>query len=220
MIILKEIGVLLRKEFMLEWKQKYAFNGLLMYVLCMVVVISLAFVNKLNPLTWNIIYWIIILFVAINSVAKSFLSESSGQSLYLYSLASPTAIILSKLIYNLFLLTIVSTVALFSYSFLSEVRVEKMGLMLLITLMGSAAMSANLTLVTAIASKAANRGTLMAVLSFPLLIPVLLVLIRLSRYAVEGLDAGLSSDSYLMLGGITLVLTVVSVILFPFVWRD
>lgn len=220
MTVLKEIGVLLRKEFMLEWKQKYAFNGLLMYVLCMVVVISLAFVNKLNPLTWNIIYWIIMLFVAINSVAKSFLSESPGQALYLYGIASPRAIILSKLIYNLFLLGIVSTVALFSYSFLSEVRVENMGLMILITLMGSAAMSANLTLVTAIASKAANRGTLMAVLSFPLLIPVLLVLIRLSRYAVEGLDAGLSSDSYLMLGGITLVLTVISVILFPFVWRD
>lgn len=220
MVVLKEIGVLLRKEFMLEWKQKYAFNGLIMYVLCMVVVISLAFVNKLNPLTWNIIYWIIMLFVAINSVAKSFLSESSGQSLYLYGIASPRAIILSKLIYNLFLLGIVSTVALFSYSFLSEVRVENMGLMVLVTLMGSAAMSANLTLVTAIASKAANRGTLMAVLSFPLLIPVLLVLIRLSRYAVEGLDAGLSADSYLMLGGITGVLTVVSVILFPFVWRD
>ncbi|MCI4671528.1 MAG: heme exporter protein CcmB [Bacteroidia bacterium] len=220
MIILREIGVLLRKEFMLEWKQKYAFNGLIMYVLCMVVVISLAFVNKLNPLTWNIIYWIIMLFVAINSVAKSFLSESSGQSLYLYGIASPTSIILSKLIYNLFLLGMVSIVALFSYSFLSDVRVEKMGMMILITLMGSMAMSANLTLVTAIASKAANQGTLMAVLSFPLLVPVLLVLIRLSRYAVEGFDAGLSSDSYLMLGGITVVLTIVSVILFPFVWRD
>jgi len=220
MVLLKEILILLKKELLLEWKQKYAFNGLIMYVLCMVVVISLAFVNKLNPLTWNIIFWIIMLFVAINSVAKSFLSESPGQGLYLYGVVSPSAIIISKLIYNLLLLAVVSTVALFSYSFLSEVRVEKLGLMLLITLMGSAALSANLTLVTAIASKAANRGTLMAVLSFPLLVPVLLVLIRLSRYAVEGLDAGLSSDSYLLLLGITAVLSVISVILFPFVWRD
>ncbi len=220
MVLLKEILILLKKELLLEWKQKYAFNGLIMYVLCMVVVISLAFVNKLNPLIWNIIFWIIMLFVAINSVAKSFLSESPGQGLYLYGVVSPSAIIISKLIYNLLLLAVVSTVALFSYSFLSEVRVEKLGLMLLITLMGSAALSANLTLVTAIASKAANRGTLMAVLSFPLLVPVFLVLIRLSRYAVEGLDAGLSSDSYLLLLGITAVLSVISVILFPFVWRD
>jgi len=220
MVLLTEILILLKKELLLEWKQQYAFNGLIMYVLCMVVVISLAFVNKLNPLTWNIIFWIIMLFVAINSVAKSFLSESPGQGLYLYGVVSPSAIIISKLIYNLLLLAVVSTVALFSYSFLSEVRVEKLGLMLLITLMGSAALSANLTLVTAIASKAANRGTLMAVLSFPLLVPVLLVLIRLSRYAVEGLDAGLSSDSYLLLLGITAVLSVISVILFPFVWRD
>ncbi|MEO0895415.1 MAG: heme exporter protein CcmB [Bacteroidota bacterium] len=218
--MLREILTLLKKELMMEWKQKYAFNGLIMYVLCMVVVISLAFVNKLNPLTWNIIYWIIMLFVAINSVAKSFLSESTGQSLYLYSVVSPTSLIISKLIYNSLLLVIVAMVALLSYSFLSEVQVANVPLMLGIVSLGSMALSANLTLVTAIAAKAANRGTLMAVLSFPLMVPVLLVLIRLSNYAVQGLEGNFSYDSLGLLLGITFTMSALSVILFPFVWRD
>ncbi|MEL6696219.1 MAG: heme exporter protein CcmB [Bacteroidota bacterium] len=219
-MVLKEILILLRKELMLEWKQKYAINGLLLYVLCMVVVISLAFLNKLNPLTWNIIFWIIMLFVAINAVAKSFMSERSGHMLYLYSVVSPTSIILAKTIYNLGLLGLVSIVALFSFAFLNQIQLANVGAMVGITLLGSAALSSNLTLVSAIASKAANRGTLLAVLSFPLLVPVLLVLISLSRYAIEGFEGLLTQDRFLLVGGMAAVLTVVSVILFPFVWRD
>ncbi|MEL6624406.1 MAG: heme exporter protein CcmB [Bacteroidota bacterium] len=219
-MVLKEILILLRKELMLEWKQKYAINGLLLYVLCMVVVISLAFLNKLNPLTWNIIFWIIMLFVAINAVAKSFMSERSGHMLYLYSVVSPISIILAKTIYNLGLLGLVSIVALFSFAFLNQIQLANVGAMVGITLLGSAALSSNLTLVSAIASKAANRGTLLAVLSFPLLVPVLLVLISLSRYAIEGFEGLLTQDRFLLVGGMAAVLTVVSVILFPFVWRD
>ncbi|MEM8888018.1 MAG: heme exporter protein CcmB [Bacteroidota bacterium] len=222
--MLQEIRNLIRKELLIEWKQKYAFNGLLLYVLCMVVVISLAFKGNLNPLTWNIVYWIIILFVAINAVAKSFMGERQGQLLYQYTLANPAAIIIAKLVYNMVLLCLVALISLYSYGFLSGIKIADWPLMLSIVLLGCATLSANLTLVTAIAAKAENRATLLAVLSFPLLVPVLLILIRLSRYAVEGKEGGLlienSYDQLFMIGGMSVVLWVLSVILFPFVWRD
>ncbi|MEL6256912.1 MAG: heme exporter protein CcmB [Bacteroidota bacterium] len=222
--MLQEIRNLISKELLIEWKQKYAFNGLLLYVLCMVVVISLAFKGNLNPLTWNIVYWIIILFVAINAVAKSFMGERQGQLLYQYTLANPAAIIIAKLVYNMVLLCLVALISLYSYGFLSGIKIADWPLMLSIVLLGCATLSANLTLVTAIAAKAENRATLLAVLSFPLLVPVLLILIRLSRYAVEGKEGGLlienSYDQLFMIGGMSVVLWVLSVILFPFVWRD
>lgn len=190
----------------------------------MVVVISLAFKGNLNPLTWNIVYWIIILFVAINAVAKSFMGERQGQLLYQYTLANPAAIIIAKLVYNMVLLWLVALISLYSYGFLSGIKIADWPLMLSIVLLGCATLSANLTLVTAIAAKAENRATLLAVLSFPLLVPVLLILIRLSRYAVEGKEGGLlienSYDQLFMIGGMSVVLWVLSVILFPFVWRD
>ena len=222
--MLQEIRNLISKELLIEWKQKYAFNGLLLYVLCMVFVISLAFKGNLNPLTWNIVYWIIILFVAINAVAKSFMGERQGQLLYQYTLANPAAIIIAKLVYNMVLLWLVALISLYSYGFLSGIKIADWPLMLSIVLLGCATLSANLTLVTAIAAKAENRATLLAVLSFPLLVPVLLILIRLSRYAVEGKEGGLlienSYDQLFMIGGMSVVLWVLSVILFPFVWRD
>lgn len=222
--MLQEIHSLIRKELLIEWKQKYAINGLLLYVLSMVVVISLAFKDNLNPLTWNIVYWIILLFVAINAVAKSFMGERPSQLLYQYTLASPAAIIIAKLVYNMGLLWLVALVSLYAYGFLSGIKIADMPLMIGIVLLGCATLSANLTLVTAIAARAENRATLLAVLSFPLLVPVLLILIRLSRYAVEGEAGGMilenSYDQLAMIAGMAIVLWILSVILFPFVWRD
>lgn len=222
--MLQEINNLLRKELLIEWKQKYAFNGLLLYVLCMVVVISLAFKGNLNPLTWNIVFWIIILFVAINAVAKSFMGESQGQLLYQYTLASPAAIIIAKLVYNMGLLWMVAIISLYSFGFLSGIKIADWPLLISVVLLGCSTLSANLTLVTAIAARAENRATLLAVLSFPLLVPVLLILIRLSRYGIEGEAGGMvlsnSYDQLFMLLGMTGVLWVLSIILFPFVWKD
>lgn len=190
----------------------------------MVVVIALAFKGNLNPLTWNIVFWIIILFVAINAVAKSFMGESQGQLLYQYTLASPAAIIIAKLVYNMGLLWMVAIISLYSFGFLSGIKIADWPLLISIVLLGCATLSANLTLVTAIAARAENRATLLAVLSFPLLVPVLLILIRLSRYGIEGKAGGMelanSYDQLMMLAGMTVVLWVLSIILFPFVWRD
>jgi len=218
--MLREILALLRKEFVIEWKQKYALNGLLLYVLSMVVVISVPLAGRLNVKTWNILFWIILLFVSINAVAKSFMSERKGSLLYLYSLASPTAIILAKMIYNGLLLTLIGWVTLFSYAFLSGIAIENWPLLIAIVAVGSLTLSCNLTLVSAIAAKAENRTTLLAVLSFPLIVPSLLVLIDLAENAIEGLDIGLEIRSMGLLAGMIIALTGVSIILFPFVWRD
>ena len=222
--MLREVLSLLYKELLVEWKQKYAFNGLLLYVLSMVVVISLAFVQKLNPLTWNILYWLIILFTAINAVAKSFQAEQKGQLLYLYSVARPAAIILAKMIYNCLLLIVVAGLSLLAFAFLSGISIFDPSLLAGIVLLGSSGLAANLTLVSAIAARAENTGTLLAVLAFPLIVPLLLTLIRLSRYAIEGANSGFdtanATEEFWLMGGLILTLAVLSVVLFPFIWRD
>jgi len=99
----KEISVLIRKEITLEWRQKYALNGILLYVVSAVFITYLSVGAKMGNLsipTWNALYWIIMLFSAVNAVAKSFVQEHQGRQLYYYMIASPEAIILSKIIYN------------------------------------------------------------------------------------------------------------------------
>lgn len=220
MLFLKEVIRLLQKEFLLEWKRKYAFNGLLLYVISMVVVVALAFVARITPLHWVILYWLIVLFGAINVIAKSFMGENPGQQFYLYTLASPEALLVAKIIYNTLLLSVIALLTFVLFSTLSGVAILNPARFVLILGIGCLAFSANLTLVSAISSKAENQSTLLAVLSFPLIVPVLLTLIKVSRSAIEGLDTSFANDDLFLLLGISGVLVAVSVILFPFVWRS
>ncbi|MEM7038143.1 MAG: ABC transporter permease, partial [Bacteroidota bacterium] len=115
----REVSALIRKELVLEWKQKYALNGLLLYSLSMVFVVSIGLQRHLPMQAWNVMYWIILLFVSVNAVAKSFMGESSGQLLYLYNLASAKSIIVAKLLYNCMLMSLIAVVTLLFYLLLA-----------------------------------------------------------------------------------------------------
>ena len=98
--MLKEIAALLQKELLIEWRQRYALGGMFLYVVTTVFVCFLSFKNIIETSTWNALFWIIILFASVNASAKSFLQESKGRLLYYYTLCSPQAFVLSKIIYN------------------------------------------------------------------------------------------------------------------------
>ena len=78
MQLFNEVKHLIAKEINLEWKQKYAFNGLLLYVISTVFVCYLSFKQIIDVPTWNALFWIIMLFASVNAIAKSFIQESKG----------------------------------------------------------------------------------------------------------------------------------------------
>ncbi len=71
-----------------------------------------------------------------------------------------------------------------------------------------------------IASKAENTGSLMALLSFPIIIPMLLMLMRLSKNAMDGLAFSVSKDEIMTLFGIDITVIALSFILFPYLWKS
>ena len=87
-------------------------------------------------------------------------------------------------------------------------------------LLGSVGFATCLTMVSAIASKAKNSTSLMAILSFPVLIPLILLLIKLSKNAMDGLDRASSSDEILTLLAINAITIAISYVLFPYLWRS
>src|SRR4051794_37334330 len=190
---------LLKKEILLEWRSKYAFNGVLLYVVSTVFVCYISFRltpgfegSKSYPIVWNVLFWIIMLFASVNAIAKSFMQESKSRLLYYYSIASPQAVILSKTIYNILLMSLLSILALLVYILFFTNTVGDPLYYFLTVLLGSISFSTVFTMISAIASKAGNNGTLMAILSFPVIIPVILLLIRLSKNAMDGIERSLS----------------------------
>ena len=98
--------------------------------------------------------------------------------------------------------------------------VADFGLFLVNLGLGSIGFSGAFTLVSAIASQANNSGTLMAILGFPIILPLLLILIKVSKNAMDGLDLSVSTDEIFTLLAIDAIVVTVSWLLFPFVWKN
>ena len=221
--MLKSMLTLLKKDILLEWRQRYAINGILLYVASTVFVCYLSFgikTNKISPLTWNAVLWMVLLFASVNAVAKSFLQEKSGRMLYYYTLASPQAIILSKVIYNSGLLLLLSSIAYLFYSVVLGNPVQDKFLFFINVLIGSVGFATTFTMISAIASKADNSSTLMTILGFPIIIPMLLMLMKVSKSAIDGLALSVSIDELIILSALNIMMVALAYILFPYLWRS
>lgn len=219
MSTLRQIIHLLGWEVRTEWRNRYALGSVLLYVAATTVVIYFA-VQRFSPMTFNALYWVVLFFGATVASGRSFLREGGKRHYYYYTLAAPEALLISKFLYNTLIIWLVSglTWALLGF-FTSQNYVLEPGYFILALLLAGAGLSAILTFVAALAARAGGSGTLMAVLSFPLVIPLLYLLVNAGGYAV-GLTSG-QEGSYLLLAlAIDLLALAVGLVLFPFVWRD
>lgn len=213
----------MQKEFLLEWRQRYALNGMLLYIVGSVFVCYLSFNarrGQLTPIVWNTLFWIILLFTAINAIAKSFVQERAGRQLYYYTVASPQQIIIAKILYNTVLMGVLAMLGFGTYAFVLGNPVADVALYLLTLALGAVGFAASLTLVSGIASKAENPATLMAVLSFPIILPLLLLLVKVSKNAMDGLDRSVSWQEISTILAIDAIVLTLSWLLFPFLWRS
>jgi heme exporter protein B len=94
------------------------------------------------------------------------------------------------------------------------------GRFLLITCLGGASIGLVFTFLAAIAARARQSTALMAVMGFPLIIPQLLLLMKIATIAFSSVvQAGLL-EMIALLVALDFMVVVLSVILFPFLWKD
>ena len=216
----KTIFALLKKDVLLELRQQHSFYGILLYVASTIFVLYLS-INNPEGEVWNGLFWIIQLFVCVNAVAKSFLQESRGRMLYFYSISGAREFIIAKLIYNIILMLIMSVLSLGLFFILLKNPLSNTLLFTGIVCLGGISLSLVFTLLAAIAAKAQQNAALMAILGFPLIIPQLLLLIRLSKSAFgEVFREGALLQLSLLIAGLDIMVVALSIILFPFLWKD
>ena len=219
MQLLQEIRFLLWKDIITEWRQRFAISGILLYALSMVFVVYLSF-SRVDPIVWNTVFWIIMLFTSMNAVAKSFILENRNRWLYLHNLVSPQAVILSKMVYNMLLMLLLGFVTLAVYSLVVGMPVERMALFCLNLFLGMIGLGFSFTLISAIIARARNQATLMAILSFPIVLPLLLLLIKVSRSSLVIAMPGKVEKELFVLVLMDLIIVVLAYILFPYLWKD
>jgi heme exporter protein B len=219
----KSIRSLILKEFTLELRRKSVISGIGLYLVSITFICYLTFSlreNSINEATWSALFWLAILFSVVNSVAKSFIGEKKGRSLYYYSIASPQSIILSKIIYNTILCFVISVTGYILFAVFISDPVKDRTFFLITIFLTSFGFSGALSLISGIASKAGNSNVLMAVLSFPIVIGILIMAVKITKNVLDGLERNASYDELLNLFAINCILTGLAYILFPYIWRS
>ncbi len=192
----------------------------MLYVLSTVFVAYLSFRQILDPATWNALFWIILLFASVNAAARSFMQESSSRHLYYYMLVSPQELILSKIIYNMLMVLILAFIEYFFYTLFIGNIIQDHFSFVIALLLGSMGFSSLLTMISAIASKAGQNPALVAILAFPVLIPLLISSIRFSRDAIFGLALSANTGGVVILLALNVIVVMLAYILFPYIWRN
>ena len=140
--------------------------------------------------------------------------------LYFYSIAGARDFVLSKLMFNAMLMLVMSCLSLAIFTVLLGNPIEYGWRFLGITCLGGISLSLVFTFLAAIAAKAQQQAALMAIMGFPIIIPQLLILMKISTAAFSAvIQAGLL-QLVLMLVGLDILVIALAIILFPFLWKD
>ncbi len=210
---------LVRKDLLIEWRQKHTLFGVLLYVGATVFVV---YMMSGQPETkiWNALFWLTQLFVAVNSVAKSFLQESHNRFRYYYTIVRPSTFLLAKMIYSVILMLAMSIVSLILFQVLLGDPLIQTALFVIIAALGSLSLSVVFTFLSAIAARAQQNSALMAILGFPLVTPVLMILSNLAIKAISPVYQPGWWNMALILVSLDVMVVVLGVILFPFLWQE
>jgi len=217
---LRTYKALLAHEIRMELRNKQAISSLLIYSISSIYISYLTYRQHLDPVTWNALFWIIMLFAATNAISRSFLSENRGLQLYHYTLLDPASVILSKSTHNILVLCVLGITNLFFFSIFFDLPVEEFFQFLAGLMMGSFGLSAVLTLVSGIVSRAHGNSALVAILGFPLLFPLLITIIKVSQSAIDGTGWEVNLPYWIMLFAVNVIIVALSYLLFPYLWRE
>jgi heme exporter protein B len=214
-----QIWALFKKDLLLEVRQQYSFYGVLLYVASTIFVLYLA-MGQPEAVVWKGLFWMIQLFVCVNAVAKSFLQEGRGRLLYFYSITGAANFILSKLLFNALLMLVMSLLSLGLFVLMLGDPMPEPMRFVGISWLGGVSLSLIFTFLAAIAARAQQSAALMAILGFPLVIPQLLLLSKISNVAFADVLQGGLGWMIVVLVALDVLIVVLSLILFPFLWKD
>ncbi len=215
----KHIIALIYKDYLLETRHQHTFYAIVLYVVSTVFVVYLT-MGQPEENVWNGLFWIVQLFVCINAVAKSFLAENNSRMIYYYSIVNSKNFIVSKLVYNVALMLVMTLLSLFVFIIFLENPFAFLIKFIFISLLGSIGLSLVFTFLAAIAAKAKQQASLMAIMGLPIIIPQLLLLMKISVIAFSSVI----QDGFWQMTGLLFLLDIMviilAIILFPFLWRD
>jgi len=216
----QHIKQLVKKDITLELRQQQNLYGIVVYAVSTIFVLYLA-AGKPDAVNWNALFWITQLFIVVNAVVKSFVGEPKGRELYHYTIVHPLEYLGSKMLLNLVYMILLSIIAMLLFRLLLGDPVDNGWRFFGIVILGGSGLSLVFTMLSAIAAKARQQASLIAILGFPVIVPQLVLLVRLSKSAYgEIFKQGAVLQLTGLLAGLDVLVVIMALILFPYLWKD
>lgn len=211
-----------QKDLQAELRSRYAINTVLAFVGAALLLILFSLkADQLPPTPKSGLIWIVILFAALSSLSRSFVTETERQTFDLLRLhGKPSEVFTGKLFYNFTFALAVNICTFLLYIFLLGLPVVDLLALILTILLGTLGLSAVATMLAAIVSQADRKGAIFSVLSIPLLFPLILILVRTSKAAlVEGLTSNYINDFWALFGFAGVSISA-GILLFDYIWEE
>jgi heme exporter protein B len=216
-----EAAAVFAKDWRSELRTRFALNTLGLFALTTLVVVSFALgpigASPLAPAVLSAVLWIILLFAATAGLPRLFVAEEETHTATALRLtATPSALFCGKLAFGLTLIAAIELLTTPLYLAMVQLEVGSPGLLVATLAVGGYGLAVASTLVATMVAQARGKGTLFAVLLFPVLVPLLIMAVALTREAVAGEAAGVALTQLLLYDA---SVTVAALMLFPAMWN-
>jgi heme exporter protein B len=213
---------LLAKDLKSEFRTRYALNAIFMFALTTLTVVSFSFgALNLNPKMTSSLFWLVIFFSSMSGLAQVFVKEEESRTVNLLRLvADPLTVFLGKFLFNLVLLLLLEVVIVPLFVILMNLSILNLWLFFSILILGSLGLASATTIIAAIVSRARVKGALFAVLSFPILLPLLVAAIDGTWLSLKGDTFSAGWNDLRLLISYLVVMLAASILLFDFVWSE
>jgi heme exporter protein B len=164
----------------------------------------------------------VIYFASVAGLGQSFIKEEESKTALALRIYAPSlAVFGGKFLFNLILLIALEIVLVPLCAMLIGLNIQSIPLFVAVLLLGTFGLACSTTIVAAIVAKASIKGVLFAVLSFPLILPVLIMAIKGTQ---KSLSAGVAFSGGMgelqVLLSYAVIMFTAGLLLFDFVWND
>lgn len=165
--------------------------------------------------------WIVIFFSLSGGLSRIFVKEEEKETATALKLSTDGInVYTGKLLFNLFISFLLNVIIIVLFIGATNLTIKNYTAFLIVIFLGSCGLVSTSTIIASIIAKANSKGMLFPVLSFPILLPLLVVVTNATKLAVNGVATSQLYSDFMLIISFTVIITVLSLMLFKFIWED
>jgi heme exporter protein B len=219
----RQVLAIVRKDLAAEFRTKENLSAMVVFSLIVLVIFNFAFELQGVDLTalGSGVLWVAFTFSGILGLGRSFAAEKDKESLegVLLSPVDRGAVFLGKAISNFVFISVMEAVTLLLFAVLNNVAPSWFPLIPYVIL-GTLGFAAIGTLLSAIAASTKMREVMLPILLFPVAVPLLMAVVKLTTGTLQGRDFSEVSNWFNILVAYDAIFLVIAFWVFEYVVEE